>query len=543
MQFLKINLKEKYLFLLLSVLSGLLLSISWTKNGFPFFLFFAFVPLLIIENKIYEKQKHSSAIIPYSLITFSIWNLLTTYWIYYSAAIGLISAVIINTLFMTLCFWLFHFTHKVIGKGNSHFIGLIAYLLTFEFIHFRWDLNFPWLNLGNGFASYPEWIQWYEFTGVFGGSFWILCINILIFILIKDYYSNSYNNKTQIINFAFLALLIIVPSIYSFIRYYNYSEKENPVNVVVVQPNLDPYTEQYNINPLEITANMLRLAESKGDKNVDLIAFPESSIQEYCNEDELENSPSLMQIKQFLSKYPSAGVLAGISTNKFYLSKETSTARKLTNSDGYYDAFNTAILINQKGDFSIHHKSKLTPGVEIMPFSKYLTFIEKFALDLGGTVGSLGNDKVQKPLVLNENLKVAPIICYESVFGEFCSEFTRNGANIFCVITNDGWWGNTAGHRQHLTFSTLRAIENRRSVARSANTGISCFVNQRGDIIKPTKYWVEDAAYCKLNTNDKITFYAVFGDYIGRIAVLVAVLMLLRTFSLNIISKKKRIVN
>ena len=83
---------------------------------------------------------------------------------------------------------------------------------------------------------------------------------------------------------------------------------------------------------------------------------------------------------------------------------------------------------------------------------------------------------------------MAPVICYESVYGEYSTGYIKKGAQAIFIMTNDGWWDNTAGHRQHLYFASLRAIEARRAIARSANTGISAFVNQRGDILQPTRY-------------------------------------------------------
>src|SRR5574343_444659 len=74
------------------------------------------------------------------------------------------------------------------------------------------------------------------------------------------------------------------------------------------------------------------------------------------------------------------------------------------------------------------------------------------------------------------NLKLAPAVCYESVYGDFMAKYIRSGAEVICIITNDGWWGNTPGHRQHLAYAKLRAIETRKQIIRSANTGISCFV-------------------------------------------------------------------
>ena len=122
------------------------------------------------------------------------------------------------------------------------------------------------------------------------------------------------------------------------------------------------------------------------------------------------------------------------------------------------------------------------------------------------------------------------MICYESIFGEFVTDYVSEaGANFIFVITNDGWWGNTPGYVQHNSFSRLRAIETSRSIARSANTGISAFINQRGDILQRLGWWKRGGMKDTLNANDTITFYVKYGDYIGRIAVFTGIFILLFT--------------
>jgi apolipoprotein N-acyltransferase len=111
---------------------------------------------------------------------------------------------------------------------------------------------------------------------------------------------------------------------------------------------------------------------------------------------------------------------------------------------------------------------------------------------------------------------VAPIICYESIWGEYVAKAVSKGAQFIAVITNDGWWGNTSGKDQHLAYAKLRAIETRRWVARSANTGISGFINQRGDVVKKSGWWVSTALEADINLNDELTFYVKYGDYIAQ---------------------------
>jgi len=170
----------------------------------------------------------------------------------------------------------------------------------------------------------------------------------------------------------------------------------------------------------------------------------------------------------------------------------------------------------------------LVPGVEKMPFPALLKPLEKYAIDLGGMPGSLGVQQERSVFVSHsDHRKVAPAICYESIYGEYCGEYINKGAGLIFIITNDGWWRDTPGYRQHCSYARLRAIETRRSIARSANTGTSCFINQRGDIDQPTAFWVPAVISATINYNEEITFYAKYGDYIARVSCFVAVLMFL----------------
>jgi apolipoprotein N-acyltransferase len=121
----------------------------------------------------------------------------------------------------------------------------------------------------------------------------------------------------------------------------------------------------------------------------------------------------------------------------------------------------------------------------------------------------------------------ASLVCYESVYGEFIAQFVQQGAQALFVITNDGWWDDTPGYKQHFDFSRLRALETRRSVARSANTGISGIINQRGEVEQFTKWDEQVAIKAKINLNDEQTVYVQYGDMIGRTAWFVTILVMI----------------
>ncbi|MDZ7742361.1 MAG: apolipoprotein N-acyltransferase [Bacteroidota bacterium] len=537
---------KKYHLLLLSIFSGLLFAAAWPVGGWPGLLFIAFVPLLFIEEHIdkHRQDFHKFSILTYVYPAFFIWNILTTYWVMNSTIGGGIAAVVFNSLLMSVVFMIYHLTKRNLYTYHGYFI-LIFYWISWEYFHMNWDLTWPWLNLGNGFASYYKWIQWYEYTGALGGTFWVLLVNILLYRAIT-FAGIADRSRRKALAYLIAGIVFIVfPLVWSYLIYANYEEADHPVEVVVVQPNLDPYTEQYIVPPLEVIDRNLALAMQKIDSNTQFVVAPESAIQEDIWERKLDISRSLRKIRQFVYDHPQLTVFIGASTYKEFLAGEelTPTARKFKDYDAYYDAFNTVFMIDTNEIEQWYHKSKLTPGVERMPFPRYLKFLKDLAIDMGGTIGSLGIDEERK--VFNtqyDSLKVGAIICYESIYGEFTAKFVRNGANFIFIVTNDGWWGDTPGYRQHFAYARLRAIETRRSIARSANTGISAFINQRGDAFQETAYWEPAVIKQKINANWKETFYVQFGDYLARIAIFFSVLFLLVGITSGIVKKKNPVV-
>jgi len=531
------ELKKKYL-LLLSLATALLLSAAWPLRGIPFISFIALIPLLFVWDQIAQNPQRFRrlATFRYSYVAFVVWNALTTYWIWNSTALGALFAILVNSLLMAL---VVQFGSFIRQNLNKKIIGLAVYpvlWITFEFLHLDWDLSWTWLTLGNVFASKISWIQWYEFTGVNGGSLWIWLINIMLFVILKSFIQKDFMcKKARVALISGTALLLIVPSVWSQIRYNNYEEKINPVSIVLIQPNLDPYSEQYPqyhvLDVPQVVDRLLVPTAAKADTAVDFYVTPESVLQEDMFEDQFAFSYSLNKIRAFLKQYaPDSKFIVGGGTFRLFAPGEPlgPSARRL-NSKQYYEAFNTAMFMDTTGVRETYHKSKLVAGVEQMPFSDLIKPIEKLAIDLGGTVGTLGKSK-DRTVYTEGKVPVSTVICYESVYGGFVADFINNGAQLLFIMTNDGWWGETAGHRQHFKYASLRAVETRRSIARAANTGISCFINQRGDVIQQTDYWTRDVIKNTLNANDEITFYVKHGDYIGRAFTVVSGLLLLLAF-------------
>jgi apolipoprotein N-acyltransferase len=182
-----------------------------------------------------------------------------------------------------------------------------------------------------------------------------------------------------------------------------------------------------------------------------------------------------------------------------------------------YDIYNTGIYLEKNKKAALYYKSKLVPGVEKMPYPQVFKFLEKYAIDEGGISGSLGVQEEREVFDVQGKFKIAPVICYESVFGEYVSDYVKKGANVICIITNDGWWGNTPGYREHFNYARLRAIETRRTVLRSANTGISGVINEKGISSHETNWWEPAVVEATFTPSSYLTFYVKHGDYLALV--------------------------
>lgn len=526
---------------MLSILSGLLFTAAWPINGFPFLLFVAFVPLLFIEQAIADKKyKYSfTRLLPYPYLAFFIWNVLTTYWVYYSTVPGSIAAFVINSLFVTLVFCLFHVTKKRLGTIPGY-LSLVVYWISFEYLHLTWDLSWPWLCLGNVFSEYYTWVQWYEYTGVFGGAAWIFLVNIMIYQLLRRVLLLGVKLKDQIKPAVSIVLVLSVPITISLIIYNNYEEKSSPVEIVAVQPNIDPYNEKFDgMSVAQQLEKFLELAEEKITPNTKFLIGPETALPRGIWETQEEDTPSIRRLRIFLQKHPHISIVIGLTSFRMYEEgdKVSATARRYRDTNMWYDVYNTAMIMVKDQPVQFYHKSKLVPGVEKLPYPSIFGPLQELAVDLGGMTGSHGMQKDRAVFFSPDSIGAGPAICYESVYGEYVTEYIQRGAHFIFIITNDGWWGNSPGHKQHNSYARLRAIENRRSIARSANTGISCVINQRGDISQATQWWVPTSIRAEINANETFTFYTKYGDYIARVAILLTALLLLWTISMAL---KKR---
>lgn len=545
----------------LALLSAVLLWLAWPPFNFTSpILLIAFLPLLIALDEIEQSdlKKKGTKVFLLSGLTFLIWNTASIYWVFNSlnAVMDVFAASMLSIIpfglgafLMTLSFWLYQ---KVAKKTKTYLadLSLISFWMSYEYLHQYWDLKFPWMTLGNGFATTPQLIQWYEYTGVYGGSLWVLVANLLLFRLylkvkgkmsevkgevfeaerigleVKSELQKVKNSGTKWLSIA-LASWIIIPIAISVVIYTNYEEDVNPSNVVVVQPNIDPYGKNFTYSATEQLNKLIKLSKKEGQINTEFFIWPETALVGFTEEKDFRNSPNFKTTTQFLDSFKNATVITGAETYNIYQKQETLSARYSKENKLWWDSFNTAVAIERSPKLQFYHKSKLVPGVEKMPFPKLLSFLNPLFEKFGGTTGGYGSQEQPSNLYSASGIGVVPAICYESIWGDWVAQSVNQGAQFIAVITNDGWWGNTSGKDQHLDYARLRAIENRRWVARSANTGISAFINQRGDVVQKTTWWQDAVIKQDINLNSEITFYTKHQDWIINPFLILSILGLL----------------
>lgn len=502
-----------------AVIGGILLWAAWPTSPLTILIFIAWVPLLYTAESAGSWRRFFG----YTYITTLLWNVLTTWWVAEASIPGGIGAFLANSLLMCIPWLAYYFTRKRFNAFISG-LALIAYWLTFEFIHLNWDLSWPWLSLGNVFAMRTNWVQWYEYTGTAGGSLWVLLSNILVFNVLLRYRKEGRSTGYFMLAAAWV-LTLCVPILLSLFIRPQLTLLHNKYNVVVVQPNYDPYDVKFAAGKEEMQLHeLIALSQKAIDANTALVVWPETAVPYAVLEDQLKQNIFLEPLWGFLKQNPRVNLLTGIEGRKLFPVKVSRFAQQLP--DGkFVEGYNSAALFDSSGA-QIYHKSKLVPGVEVLP--GFLSFMAPVFEKFGGTGGGYKSDTTEKVLrTTNRTFNISPAVCYESIYGEHLSKFNRQDADLIAVITNDGWWGNTQGYRQHMQYARLRAIESRKWVVRSANTGISCFIDPFGNIVQQLPWNQQGVLNQTVAAFVTETFYTKQGDWLSKIVAVAAAFFLL----------------
>ena len=514
-----------------SLAFAVLMSLPFLVPHLGFLSLVGFIPLLMMDRiATLSGYRHFWV---WHYLSFVLWNAFTTFWVCNATVGGGLFAIFANAFQMSVVFGIFR-------SGKKYFRGALPYILlmvtwiAWERVYFDVDISWPWLVLGNAFAGSIKSVQWYEFTGTLGGSLWIWLSNLSlfgIFVSLSDgSWSSTFNRKAKAACIAGCALILAVPFVISRLIYDSYEEKQDPLDVVIVQPNIDPYNKFEAMTQAQQNAVFISQAEGAlQDRKSDTAAVSPLLVlaPETFTNDVITNEPgrsrTLRLFDDFLKDYPGVSILFGASSYTYIDSpvRPSHTARQIR--DGrWIESHNSALMTDGTGSPEIFHKNKLVVAVEMTPYPSIFRPIDDM---LGGVMGRcIGQDSISVLHVRGTDGMQIPVgcaICYESVYGEYYTGYVRKGAEAMTIITNDAWWGNTPGYIQHLRYASLRAIETRRSIARCANTGISAFIDQRGDIVMTSRWWKPAVMHASINLNDSLTFFVRNGDITGRICTFV----------------------
>jgi len=526
---------------LFSLMSAVLFAASWTAigNSWPL-IFIALVPLFFLHKEFESGVLTNLQWRLFTVLTFFLWNLSTLYFVsfldhnWFVRIAAQLTPVGINTILMSTVFILFSIAKSKL-KNKSWPVFIILWL-AIEWFQHHWTMAFPWLSLGNVFASSPQVIQWYEFTGVAGGSLWVLISNVLIFLAI--------DSEIRALRFklAVAAVLILaLPMLLSYFQFQNFRETGQALQAVVVQPCLSNSDEKFADDKQEQNlVDMLNLAFVANDE-ADLYILPETAIFE---PGQLIHRPDTLMfqglwlhhnkqsfsheiISDFQETFNFPTVISGVFASEYFPAGTAAPAYAdyLQQLDANVLYYNTAAIF-RKDTLEFRHKTMLVPGVETIPFASVFPFLNNISVDLGGIVGSLGSQQNPEAVEVLPYTKAAVLICYDSAFGWLSRKSARD-SGILVVITNDSWWGETPGYKQLLSFAQLRAIEARKPLLRSANNGISAIISPRGEVLKQLPWNKKGALSAKVIPSNNATFYVQHGDLIYSLSALLAAALLL----------------
>ncbi|MDD8018339.1 MAG: apolipoprotein N-acyltransferase [Bacteroidota bacterium] len=528
--------------LVLSFLTAILLGISFPPFQTGIFACVGFVPFFFLVERIEPFWRFFR----YSYATFFVFCCITLYWVggfthlkdpYLMLAGG--AVLLFQPLYFTIASSVYYFVRK---KTVSTWTVLVFPLIwiTFEWLYALGEFAFPWLTIGNTQTYQLEKIQFTEITGVYGVSLWVLTLNILFYFLIKSILIGGITNKKNVYLLLGFSVVYFLPNIYSATVDESRFRSSQSLTVGIIQPNVDPWDKWEGANTfsgrMKQVETYLQLIGKYVNNSTDIVVLPESAIllnlpeyhEEYSNFKKIIDSLNV-------------AVISGYIKVKYYdhtTAPVSSSVIKGTNIR--YDSFNSVMFVEpHKDGVQSYSKMRLVPFAERIPYADQVPFlIEPLRWGVGISNWGLLHDST---VFVNDKLhtKFLGMVCYESIFPEFVSSFVNKGAEFLVFITNDSWWGNTSGARQHNQFAVMRAIENRRWVVRCANGGISSFIDPTGRMYDATTMYTQTYIQHKIEPLQTKTFYTLHGDWVARILATITVIILLETIIYSLSRKVK----
>jgi len=510
----------------LAVLSGILLGVSFPPSPLYSLAYVALIPLIYLL----DRMENAKQVIRYSYLAMFVFHVLTLYWVGgfthgsdpYLMAAGT-ALLIAHPMFYWLPILAYWWVKNRVG-GLAALLAFPFFWITYEYSHSLSEFSFPWIALGNSQANEVYRIQMAEFTSVYGLSFVILCFNVFAYWLLVQFITRKGKLSLRFLLGSGLVLFLFYfgPWIYGWVVIESQEATPSgvPVKTGIIQPNVDPwdkwgegwgskwesYHRQFNL--------LLPTLEQRRDDSLDLLVWPETAIPFHVLLP--QNRPYLEQIREGI-RSSGVSLFTGIPYAEFFdPGNAPVTARRAADGERLVEYYNSATLFSPMESTSVVHKKVvLVPFAERVPYAETLTFlVEPLKWNVGISGWGKGKDLVIFAMQTRrgETVRFSGMICYESVYPNFVRRFVKNGAEFIIIVTNDSWWGNTSGAYQHAAYASLRAVENRRWIVRSANGGISAFVDPWGRRYLQTKMYASADIAHPIYARDDETFYARHGD-------------------------------
>ena len=503
--------KENRKNLLLGLASGIMIGVSYPPIPLPYLVFVAFVPYFFVI----QKKDGLGEINRFTYFTMFIFNLITLYWVGGwlpnsdpFLMIAGTTLLFFNPIVFLIPSTLYYLTKKYISEKLALYLFPLFWI-TFEFAYSLTDFKFPWLTLGNSISYFTNYIQIADILGVYGLSILILYSNIFVYKF-KLNYSQGKNYKGSIIGFT---VLILLPIIYGNYKSVTLIKNNNTVKVGLIQPNIDPNEKWNDGNLNQKIDSYFELSENAIHEGAKIIIWPETALPVYLL---AGNYPrEAKRIYDFVDSN-NVSILTGMPDATFYYDKNEAPedAKPIRNGEVFYTSYNSILLFNPDSkDVQKYGKIKLVPFGEKVPLVESLPFLgDWIKWNVGISSWNTGRDttifKVKvKDEIDSKQISVGGLVCIESIYPIFTSVFVKKGAEFLAVVTNDSWYGDTSGPYQHKEMSVIRAVENKRSVVRAANGGISCLITPLGKTIAETKMYAKTYLVVDVPLNKEITFY------------------------------------
>lgn len=497
---------------LLLILSGIILGISFPPFPFPFTLliFVGLIPYFIVIKRRTTLASISSATFLFSLV----FSLITIYWVgsWSSEAdpylmLAGVALLLVYPCVMLIPSTLFYLTRKVFPKFDAIWFFPLFWV-TLEYLLTQTDLRFPWLLLGHGLAKFNLFIQGADIVGTNGLSLIAAYINVLLF---KSFFEKNSEEKFRLKPLLIAVFIFLCMMIYGIYKTSTFRISERKVRIGIVQPNLNPWDKWSTGNLSDLLNMYLTLSQKCVDEGAEVILWPETALPVYAfggTYPMVENS-----IYNFLDTN-NVSLLTGMPDIIYDLNQNNIPEDSKYSGPGnyYYRTYNAVLGLNPGSrNIQRYGKMKLVPLGERVPFVDQFAFLgDLLKWGVGITGWNIGKDttvfKIKNEKI--DTIKVGGLVCYESVDPVFVTAFVQKGAELITVVTNDSWYGKSSGPYQHKDFAMLRAVENRRSVVRCANGGVSCIINAKGNILAETEMFEKTTLVGEVPLQDEKTFYS-----------------------------------